>query len=201
MTVDLYAELALAVRGLRETTLRRKGYLAAHGVSCGLVGLIHARTEGEALFVPDGEGEAFYAFGALAVHHHCLGACVPPRSIDGRSVALLDLAAWRPSEPDRVRLRVGNVIALGEWQLAPFGDDDSPLRLWSTPLAWAASSFDGAVVVDWDAASADLIHRREIVTDTLELGERLRSELLKARRRMLPPMPKISVTVDATKAA
>ena len=156
---------------------------------------------GAGLFEPDEDGFRAFIFPVtdrLAVHFKDASGAIVPRDAGGVSTALIDLAAWRPSMPADVLLRRGVVAALGEYAINPVLAGDEPLRLWESPLAWASAEFAGSVVLDWGAVAPRLLEWREIVCDTLDLGERLEAELGKARRRYrAPPMPKIAVSAEA----
>lgn len=192
--IDLLDELAYAI--VDPPMGRPRRWLSRH-VRCPLAGCCRISVDGE-LFYPDLDGSPAFIFAVLAGPHvcdlHTLASPIP-RDLVGAFVPVVDLVAWRPSTPDQTWLRVGAVAALGEWSLEVTDDGDSPLRLWSTPLAWAAADFQGALVIDWRAVSPHLLTRRQIVCDTVELGERLEQELKLARRRIMPPMPTISVAV------
>jgi hypothetical protein len=116
-----------------------------------------------------------------------------PRDVLGLAIPIVDLAAWRQGGP--VLLRRGAVAALGEWCVRPFMLEGPPLRLYDTPLQWAAAEFAGAVILDWQALAPDLLAFPEIVCSSVELAETAARELGNARRRSTPTLPKISVAV------
>jgi hypothetical protein len=166
-------------------------------IACPLHGKGRVRADGN-LFEPHADGEAAVILAVLARSHLCEkhSSIDPvPRDLAGAAVPLLDLAAWRPAVPRSVLLRRGAVPVLG-WDL-DVGDTAEPLRLWASPVSWAAADFKGLVVLDWAAVSARFLEWREIIAETLELGERVESELARARRRLTPRRPRISVVARA----
>ena len=182
----------------RATRGKERSWLVGHGVRCPLVGVTDVCREGD-WHLPNVAGGRAFIFGVLERSHicgeHSLGDPTP-RDLSRTAVALIDLAAWRPSEPGTVRLRRGVVAALGAWRLdAP--DFDTPMRLWSTPLAWAAADFDGVVVIDWATAAPQLLGRPELVCETVALAELADKEIAKARRRLTPHRPKINILAGA----
>lgn len=197
----IHMDLAASLRGI---TAAERAWLVKRGVMCPMIGCCGARADA-AQWVPDTEAPKAFIFPVLDVGHVCtlsgpnLSKIQPhtptniaPFSSIGDACQIVDLAAWRPSAPGTVLLREGSVHALGEWTLQP-RERESPLNLYSTPLAWAAANFDGAVIVDWDAAVFDLIHCRHIATDTLDLAETLTGGLQRERKRLTPKKPEVGV--------
>lgn len=192
----LYDELKAAIARARRGGDRQR--LAERQVKCPLVGSALVRADGN-LYQPDEAGAEAYIFSVLARTHVCAGghltADPTPRDLAGAAVPLVDLAAWRPSKPRSVLLRRGSVSALG-WDLDT-GETHEALQLWTLPTSWAAADFRGLVVIDWPRVSPRLLEWREIVADTLELGERLEAELARARRRLTPRWPRILIGAAA----
>jgi hypothetical protein len=195
MADDLHIELAQAVqRGRRDGDA---AWLERRRVRCCLVGADRVKRHDAGFYEPDPAGFRAFIFAVLARSHVCEAhslAAVTPRDIAGGAVPLLDLAAWRPSDAGVILLRRGVVTGLGEWNLYPsLASDGDVLRLWASPLAWAAANFSGAVVIDWRDAAPSLLAWPTIECETLALGELLDGELRKARRRIVPRLPKINV--------
>jgi hypothetical protein len=191
--VDLYGELAIARGGLCADDPERQ-WLRRRGVRCPLLGWSRVGLN-EFHYEPGASDARVFIFPVLDGPHECFGGCVPPKSAAGRNRTLIDLAAWRPSEPEVTRLRCGNVPALGYWTIeAPFMDDLFALHLYSTPIAWHVAGCEGAVIIDWRAAAVELLNFEKIVCDTLGLGEKLERELKLARRRISPRLPEILVS-------
>lgn len=195
--IDLCHELALAICAARRGP--EKEWLAKHGVDCPLLGVDQIRQCGRGYDRDRGGFSAFIlpVLDRAVVQFADDDGVIMPCDLGGKPPALLDIAAWRPSMPRDVLLRRGAVDALGEWALEPAMAEDEPLHLWSTPLAWARAQFEGAVVIDWKAAAPRLLYWHEIVCDTADLAARLDNEIRKVRRRLLPPMPKIEIPVEA----
>jgi hypothetical protein len=63
---------------------------------------------------------------------------------------LVDLAAWRPMQPNRWLLRTGSGWCLGEQAI--LGDWQGALTLQATPLDWLRSGCEGVVVLDWSSS-------------------------------------------------
>jgi hypothetical protein len=158
-----------------------------------LVGSTRVRISGD-LYEPEGDETAFI-FAILGRSHVCAGAHdmsdPTPRDLVGAAVPLADLAAWCPSTPASVLLRRGSVAALG-WDHET-GDHTDALSLGSSPVSWAAADFHGIVVIDWPSICARLFEWRDLVVETVELGVRIEAEIYKARRRLTPRGPRISV--------
>lgn len=193
-------ELAIA---LTEPSCRAHRRWLRRRARCPLLGCCSVRDEGD-YYCPDPEGSPAFIFPVLSGSHICANhtRTAPfPRNLVGAYVPLVDLAAWRPSTSDKIRLRVGAVAALGEWSFSTLGDDELPLQLWSTPIAWAAADFNGAVIIDWRHAAPALLNRREIICDTVQLGERVEAELLRLRDRLTPKMPDLFVEAPAPEIA
>lgn len=62
---------------------------------------------------------------------------------------VVDLIAWQPAQPERWWWRVGTGHALGLDLL----NDDLPVRIVSSPLAWLAAGGDALCILDWSQTS------------------------------------------------
>ena len=185
--VDLNADDEL---GAYPPTDAERAWLTKRGAACPLIGCCGSRLDA-GLWVPDSEAPRSFVFPLLDGRHRCVPGHAAPTDTLGGAVSLVDLAAWRPSAPSEIHLRRGLVYALGEYNIEI--PDEEPLRLWSTPLAWAAADFRGAVVLDWRAAAGSLLMWRHIACDSLALAERLNEALAAERKRQTPRKPEVGV--------
>jgi hypothetical protein len=71
---------------------------------------------------------------------------------------LIDIVAFKPSNPARWYLRLGNAVVLGlhNARLAVFKEE--PVLVHATPLDWLRAECRGVVVLDW---TADILSRLE----------------------------------------
>jgi len=138
--VDLGDEIYLAALKVRES---HEDWLAAHGVSpvavyCpfprlhGNFGVCRAQFHGD-LYEPAPDGTPVIVTG---VSEH-------PEE------ALVDIVAFKPSNPARWWLRLGQAVVLGlhNARLAAFKEE--PILVHATPLDWLRAECQGAVVLDW----------------------------------------------------
>ena len=133
-----------------------------------------------------------------------------PGPAPGQPDELLDLVAWVPST-GALFTRCGLVDVISEEAIRasePIGGDGGrPLRIFSSPAAWAAAATwdgpdshgaHGVLVVRWDgvrAALGPLACTVPLVTDSVDTGRRLRAALE-------PPVtPRPSILVDEGRAA
>jgi hypothetical protein len=181
--VDLAEELASAVIALRSRDrLRLADYgvgtaeVLAIGGPVGAVGVARIALERGGLYRPDPEE------GEPAI---ILPPSPPPAPI-------VDLVAWRPWANERVLARrCGFVVALGEAALCPFGD--RTLRLWRSPASWAAAGCDGAVILNWHAAAAELLGFDLVIAEDIELAEEAERHIRAELRRTTPRAPVMEV--------
>lgn len=108
---------------------------------------------------------------------------------------LIDLAAWRPGEPEApVLTRCGIATLLGNAAVEGARMFHEPLRIFRAPIAWACAGGDGVgiVVLDW-SADIGLLHIETVVAEDIEHGEEIRRHLQKLRRKLTPSLPVIAV--------
>lgn len=101
---------------------------------------------------------------------------------------LYDIAAWRVSD-GHLATRMGSAMCLGS--IDPLLAMDTPLPLYRSPRTWPGT-WDGAVVIDWDAAGPWLLGGRTIIAEDLDHGIAIEKRLAKIRR-YLPDVPRISI--------
>lgn len=166
---DLAAELRQAQASATPATLYRRQLLALgvpsvtlamlKGVEAWGYGVVKASAGEGGLYLP-GEGPP-----------HLL---LPVRE-DGE---LVDLVAFRSSEPHNWRLRAGNGWALGmDWGLEPF-TRGWPVPVHETPLDWLKAKMAGICILDWDAPDLfSLLAIERLDCATPELARMLRAAL------------------------
>lgn len=135
------------------------------------VGILRIEVEASGLWQPSDEGRP---------------AMITPATVgDDSDAELVDLVAWRSTDPLRVYSRNGQAWALG------LGAIDEVLRAWepkpldlhASPLDWLAAGGSGCCVVDWNAPEvADLRMVGAIAVPTSDFGRLVRDRLMRAPR-------------------
>lgn len=92
---------------------------------------------------------------------------------------IIDLVASHPACPDRWRLMTGHGEALGEREIALRHDRDGPLKVFETPLSWHRAGGRGVCILrrHWAVAQRLFCGERELIVETVELGDRLEQAL------------------------
>lgn len=116
---------------------------------------------------------------------------------------IIDLVAWRPSDPATLYLRLGIVTVLGVDGLRQARDTASPLRLHRTVEGFVRGG--GEVSGEYPAAvllvpSLAWLHLRDlpaVIADDIDHGTELERLLLSGR----PPLPPIRVPAPAARMA
>lgn len=99
--------------------------------------------------------------------------------------SMIDLIAWRTTQPARWLWRKGLGWALGtDWLLPRW--DDGPVRLFATPLEWLAGAGQGICILDWNAPEIREMAMLEAIEADELIGRRLLAVLSKPVR--LPRM-------------
>ncbi len=108
---------------------------------------------------------------------------------------MIDLIAWRSTNPARWFWRTGLGWALGtDWLLPRW--DDGPVRLFATPLEWLANAGQGICILDWNAPEVREMAALESVEADQMVGRRLLAVLSKPVR-----LPRIVYRKEASRAA
>lgn len=170
MQIDLLAELRSAVARVRQPHLDRLVALgiapttiAAMGMSCIPFGICKITELPGGLYEPSpGEGCDWLIQGVY------------------EEGAIVDLLAWRTSEPTDWRWRLGNGWALNADALLP-SFDNPPLVVHDTLLDWWRSDCDGLVILNW----ASLEVRRLIMCDTIDARPATGRRIIKCLSRPL----------------
>lgn len=98
---------------------------------------------------------------------------------------MVDLIAWRTTNPTRWFWRTGLGWALGtDWLLPRW--DNGPVRLFATPLEWLANAGEGMCILDWAAPEIREMAMLDAIEADEMVGRRLLSILSKPVR--LPRM-------------
>lgn len=87
--------------------------------------------------------------------------------------AVIDLIAWKPSQPEQWHQRTRAIDLLGERQAFGCYFEGKPLKLWSTPASWLLAGGDGACALS-DRALTNLGEVPEIHAETYELAKRIK---------------------------
>ena len=108
-----------------------------------------------------------------------------------------DLVAFKPSEPDKWRLRLGVGTLLGldwpEWCRL----HEEPLRLFSNPLEWLRGSGRGSCIVDWSInLPLHLGNVSSVICDSVELASRVTAAFTE-----VGPTPEIRLPKEALSVA
>ncbi len=100
---------------------------------------------------------------------------------------IVDLVAWRPSEPSRWWWRCGTAFALGDGLL----DGDEPVPVVGTPLAWLAAGGKALCILDWSILSpiwTDMRSAPPLIFSDDRLRHRVRNHLIRSA-----PMPSLEL--------
>ena len=108
---------------------------------------------------------------------------------------MIDLIAWRSTNPARWFWRTGLGWALGTDWLLPRWDDE-PVRLFATPLDWLAGAGKGMCVLDWSAPEIREMAALEAIEADDMIGRKLLAILSKPVR-----LPRIVYRREARRAA
>lgn len=129
-------------------------------------------------------------------------------------MAVIDLVAIDPRDPQRVASRTGACEALGELAASVAVDDGRPVIWHASAMSWLRAGGD-VIRPGADAGparfyplheAADVVERlllqaTEIHAETEELGHELTDRARALRKRLLPPMPDFLVADEAREAA
>ncbi len=180
--IDLEAEWSAATAAVRQRHLDPLllRYSIAPVTILNRLGVARARVEGDH-YAPCDDGVEMVQIATFEA---------PPRLPDGRWRApnpVVDLIAFRPTEPGRWWSRCGIVAALGEEMIGDFSDD--PVRVWPDPLRWLRSGASGVCPVSPDpAAVRDVLLRLPgIVAEDVAHGREI-ERLLERHWNRLPPI-------------
>lgn len=180
--IDLPAELVAALDGRTESVV---DWLHQHGVADSTmhewpgpvgVSLIEVSTK-SGTYQPTEHGEP---------------AIVHPVHDDGPYSDIIDVVAWRPSEPARWWLRTGAAIMLGEHAVRHAYVYERPLSIHRTPLRWLAAYGNGAVILDWRACRPELMEMVGFQAEDFDHG----IEIQRTLRWPVPTLPPIRVPRD-----
>ncbi|HEY9091902.1 hypothetical protein [Parasphingorhabdus sp.] len=182
-TADLTREIELAVDAVREPHLKRmmtlgvsRSTVARLGAVQPPFGVMNCEDIGGGIFQT--EGDTPYI--------------AQPVYEDG---ILIDIVAWRTTEPRRWLCRTGSAWAINPDIVVENSWGNEPLTIDATPLDWLRNGAVGLCILDWDAPEIrQLLRTPSIVTDK-NIVNQLRSTLLK------PPYCPDIRTRDAQKNA
>jgi hypothetical protein len=113
--------------------------------------------------------------------------------VHGPDLDLVDLVAWRPSNPARWRLRLGFADFLGEVHADYAALLYGPLRLFNSPLSWLRAGCDGAVLLDAKFGLSTLRDASAVFGDDREHIQAI-DRLL---RQPILPMPRLGFVTEA----
>ncbi|MCB4861126.1 hypothetical protein K7W03_16160 [Sphingobium sp. PNB] len=182
-STDLEAEMAAAANSVRQAHIDRMIALGVPGASIAALGAMQP-----AFGISPAAVEPSYFYQPVDGPTHV----VMPVMDQGE---MIDLIAWRSSNPARWFWRTGLGWALGtDWLLPRW--DNGPVKLYATPLEWLAGAGEGICVLDWSAPEIrDLAALEAIEADEL-IGRRLISVLSKPAR-----MPRVTYRKAVQRAA
>ena len=159
--IDLHAEMGAAAARVRQEHLDRMLSLGVSGPAIATLGAVQI-VFGISPATP--EPSYFYQPGDGPAH------VIMPVQEEGE---LIDLVAWRSTNPARWLWRTGLGWALGTDYLLPRWDD-GPVHLYATPLDWLAAAGEGMCILDWSAPEI----RELAALDTIEADEMIGRKLL-----------------------
>ena len=168
-SADLENEMTTAAGRVQQDHLNRMMALGVPGAAIATVGA-HQIAFGIALVSP--EPSYFYQPGDGTLH------VIMPVMEAGE---LIDLIAWRSSNPARWFWRTGLGWALGADYLSPRWDDD-PVRLFATPLDWLAGAGKGICILDWSAPEIRELSALDAIEADEMIGRKLMAILSKPVR-------------------
>ena len=102
---------------------------------------------------------------------------------------LVDLVAWRSSNPMRWRLRTGLGWLLGAQACLYGGWEPGVLTLHASPLDWLRAGCTGGVIVDWSSGDIDTLRS----FDTIYCADPRQAELLDRCFRRPAPRPTLAL--------
>lgn len=182
---ELLAEMEAAAALVRQPHLERLrslgvsyASLAALGRDEHTIGVGMALLRDDGLFEPSGAGESVVV---QAVHDGL------DRELG--DAGLIDLIAWRTSEPERWWWRWGTAWALGHELLVD--DIGEPLPVVTTPCDWLAAAGEAVCLLDWSASSPAwraLRHGPALTFNDEALRLRVRNGLVQSA-----PMPTMEI--------
>ena len=182
-SADLEAEMASSISRVRQEHIDRLLALGVPGASIADLGAIqpvfgisHAMPEPSRHYQP-GDGPPHVVMPVLDMGD------------------MIDLIAWRTTNPARWFWRTGLGWALGtDWLLPRW--DDGPVRLFATPLEWMAGAGQGMCILDWNAPEIREMAALESVETDEMVGRRLLSVLSTPAR-----LPNMIYRKEARRAA
>lgn len=167
---DLYEEIWSAIKALRPAHRERLGLAAPLDI-----GIARVRFHG-GLYEPCEDGETAILLPVFDA----------PELLEAE---LYDIGAWRVSD-GHMATRMGSAMCLGS--IDPLLAMETPLPLYRTPRSWPGT-WDGAVVIDWDAAGPWLLGDRMIVGEDHEHGLDIQRRLGEYRQRLIPDVPPVAL--------
>lgn len=159
--IDLQGEMTAAAERVQQEHIDRMLSLGVPGRSIATIGATQAAF-GISAAMP--EPSYFYQPGDGPAH------VIMPVTEEGD---LIDLIAWRSSNPARWFWRTGLGWALGTDYLLPRWDN-GPVQLHATPLDWLAAAGEGMCILDWSAPEI----RELAALDAIEADEMIGRKLL-----------------------
>jgi len=109
---------------------------------------------------------------------------VPVSEIEnGLLTGVVDLVAWRTSDPGKWWIRRGIAPVLGKESIERAAHYGEPLALHASPLDWLRANRQGAVVLNWNCCLGFWLGGIDQIYTSLETAERLDSAF-KATRRL-----------------
>jgi hypothetical protein len=160
-SADLEAEMEAASSRVRQEHLSRmlalgvpRASIATLGATQAPFGIASAQPDGSHLYQP-GDGPTHVVMPVMEMGD------------------IIDLIAWRSTNPAKWYWRTCAGWALGADWLNPRWDED-PVRLYATPLDWLAGAGQGICILDWAAPEV-----RELASlGAIESGEMIGRKLM-----------------------
>lgn len=166
-TADLSKEIATASQNVRQAHLDR---IQALGVKSATIANLGATQPPFGVMAVDDIGGGIFQPGGL------IPSIVQPVYDDG---CLVDLIAWRSTDPARWLWRTGAAWALGLDSINENSWTDKPLSIEATPLDWLRSGATGLCILDWQANELRKLLRVPCLSAAPAIAHQLRGDLTK----------------------
>ena len=92
---------------------------------------------------------------------------------------IIDIVAWRTTEPQNWLWRTGAAWALNTDAIASNSWQDKPLAIDATPLDWLRNGATGLCILNWDAPELRQLLRIKSITAEPHIARQLRGALMK----------------------
>jgi hypothetical protein len=92
---------------------------------------------------------------------------------------MIDIVAWRTTEPQNWLWRTGAAWALNTDEIAANSWHDAPLAIDATPLDWLRNGASGLCILNWEAPELRQLLRVKSISAVPHIARQLRGALMK----------------------